>query len=609
MCLRDRAGAGRLRVRAQKAMTTSALRVGRVVLRFALALALILVGSWMTAEPAAAADHSFHLYASTLEGWGLDPENMTDPGPAFAVANGDNVSMTVTSEDGLLHGLFIDYDRDGIPSDGDFISETTDPLTGDVSFVFVADTTGEFAYCDQFVLDHCGVWTTREPPVVTVLSPTAGTSWTSGVAHDIVFTVSDAEGDSPDVKISYTHDGGTVQGIISDWFPVPLGQNTVPWTPSHHAWDTEIIVTARDQSTGEARPVHSPPFEVDGTAPIILSQTPAQGATDVDVGTAISVTWSESMNRVSGDPDKFAVRSDAGNWIEGTVTWSADDTTMTLQPSAPLSPATTYFVHVNGTARDRSDPGNEFASPPEPWPFSTAARDPGRPRIHAVAVDPPVQLPNAPVNVTADVEDDDGIAQVTAHITGPSFDENLTMTLLSGIRWSVTRTFSAVGQYEVDIWAVDTLGNTVSRKTTITIGGPGSSNLPAPASVTTNSMDGVVEVTWSPVSASGVVGYHVYRGDSPNPPFPARLTETPLSATGPTVYRDTTAPAGGTLYYTVTAVDASGAESPFGPASSVTIAPYQNSPLLEPLPWAVAALILALILGAVYGTIWRRRAR
>jgi hypothetical protein len=129
---------------------------------------------------------------------------------------------------------------------------------------------------------------------------------------------------------------------------------------------------------------------------------------------------------------------------------------------------------------------------------------------------------------------------------------------------------------------------------------------PTPTSVTASPTDGGVEVTWTPISSPNVAGYHVYRGPSSTGPF-LRLTTSPIPVTGPMKYRDTTAQAGHSYYYTVTAVNATGGESGYATAVAVTIPTYQNPPLFDPVPWAVAGVTLGVILGALYGLAWRRK--
>jgi hypothetical protein len=572
-----------------------------------LMLALTL-GGFVTAVSGlgSAVDRHLALYVNTVGGWATIPGGETNPGPALAVVRGDHVIVDLTSEDGLDHGLFIDYNNNGLADPGiDYISPTT---TSSTSFSFDPNQTGDFDYCDQLVLLNCGRWSTREPnraPTATIESPTTGTSWTGGLAHDIVFNVSDPDGDPVTVSLSYNYSGG--QGTIAGPFVAGPNPNRYSWTPTgFHSPDTVVHLVAQDPGALSTT-VDTPAFEVDSTIPTIVSTTPARGATSVDRGIGITVAWSEDMNVASGAPDTFAVRVQGGPWIPGTVAWSVGTSEMTFRPTSLLSASTTYEVVVNATARDSSDPGNAFDGP-DTWTFGTGAgADSNRPNILGVSADPPQQYSDTPVNLTADVQDDVGVAGVSANITGPSFSENVTMEHLSGTRWYVSQTFVEIGTYDAVVWATDNAGNAASQPLSFDISPRGNPNIPAPASVTATSLDGGVEVTWTAVSFPGLSGYHVYRRDAAknDDPF-RRLTISPLRPTGPTVYRD--GPETGRTYlYTVTAVNETGAESVFAPASRVTVPPYQPSPLLNPVPWAIAGVTLAIILGVLYGTIWRRK--
>jgi hypothetical protein len=561
---------------------------------------LMTVGS----GPGSALDRHFALYVTTLGGWSATPGSENGTAPALAVTRGDHVTIDLTSEDGLEHGLFIDYDNDHLVSTGDYVGP---PTTSKITFSFDPDRTGEFDYCDQLVLLNCGRWSTREPnraPIATIEAPTTGTSWTGGFAHDIVFNVSDPDGDAVTVSLSYNYSGG--QGTIAGPFLAGPNPNRYSWTPTgFHSPDTVVHLVAQD-SGALSTTVDTPAFEVDSTIPTIVSTTPARGATFVDRGIGITVAWSEEMNVASGDPDTFGVRVQGGPWIPGTVAWSIGNSDMTFRPTSLLSASTTYEVMVNATARDSSDPGNAFDGP-DTWTFATGAgADSNRPTFLGVSADPPQRYSDTPVNLTADVQDDVGVAGVSANITGPSFSENVTMEHLSGTRWYVSQTFVEIGTYDAVVWATDNAGNAASQALSFDISPRGNPNIPAPASVTATSLDGGVEVTWTAVSFPGLSGYHVYRRDAAkSEPF-KRLTISPLRPNGPTVYRD--GPETGRTYlYTVTAVNETGAESFFAPASRVTVPPYQPSPLLNPVPWAIAGVTLMIILGVLYGTIWRRK--
>jgi len=365
-----------------------------------------------------------------------------------------------------------------------------------------------------------------------------------------------------------------------------------------------IRVVVQD-SRGASQPFDSPAFTVDSAVPAILSYSPAAGASQVDRNSLIQVNWSEPMNKAT-TAAAFGVKGAGGPWVAGTTTWSTDATQLTFRPGGSLAVGTQYEVHVNATSSDASDPGNAIGHD-SIWTFSTGTlTDRTPPQIRSLSANPSAQIANGFVNVTADVDDTGGIATVTAAIQGPGVNQNLSMTHASGARWYLNRAYSAVGHYNITLWATDMSGNVASNETGIDIVPNGAGGIPAPQSVTVSLNDGLVDVTWSPVAWPNLAGYYVYRGNRSTPPF-ERLTSIPLSASAPTQYRDTTAKTGQTYYYTVTAVNTTGGESGYGPIYSVTIPPYQTPPLFDPVPWAVAGVTLGVILGALYGMVWRRR--
>jgi len=85
--------------------------------------------------------------------------------------------------------------------------------------------------------------------------------------------------------------------------------------------------------------------------------------------------------------------------------------------------------------------------------------------------------------------------------------------------------------------------------------------LPAFASAQT------VNLTWQPSNSQNIVGYNVYRGNSPDGPY------TKLNSTldPNTAYSDSTVQAGKTYYYVTTAVDNQGVESAYSNQSEAVI--------------------------------------
>jgi Abnormal spindle-like microcephaly-assoc'd, ASPM-SPD-2-Hydin/Putative Ig domain len=76
-----------------------------------------------------------------------------------------------------------------------------------------------------------------------------------------------------------------------------------------------------------------------------------------------------------------------------------------------------------------------------------------------------------------------------------------------------------------------------------------------------------VDLTWTPSTSTGIVGYDVYRGSASGGPY-IKLTTAPVTTTN---YSDTNVLSGQTYYYVLTAEDSSDVQSVFSTAASASI--------------------------------------
>ena len=242
-------------------------------------------------------------------------------------------------------------------------------------------------------------------------------------------------------------------------------------------------------------------------------------------------------------------------------------------------PGTTYFVEdtflrlgsytVTVWAQDSS--GNSGSGS-----GGFTVEDTIAPTVASATGVPASAAPGGSVNVTAAVQDNGALSQVRARVLGPGFDMNLTMTSAGGDAWYVNRTYSALGAYTFTVWATDEGGNVGSRTGSFSIASAPPPPAPAMAMAVAQA-DGSILVTWSAVTSGSVSGYNVYRATVISGPF-TKLTATPVPVSAPTEYVDGSVQSGVTYYYVVTAVDASGNESPNSPHASATVPATQPAP-------------------------------
>jgi O-glycosyl hydrolase len=107
-----------------------------------------------------------------------------------------------------------------------------------------------------------------------------------------------------------------------------------------------------------------------GTAPTVTSTTPANNATGVPVGTAISATFSRAMNISTVTSAAFTLTATGGSAVAGTVSYNASTLTATFTPSASLAYNTQYTASLTASAT-ASDGAAMSAS--YSWLFTTAA--------------------------------------------------------------------------------------------------------------------------------------------------------------------------------------------------------------------------------------------
>ena len=128
----------------------------------------------------------------------------------------------------------------------------------------------------------------------------------------------------------------------------------------------EVRVYNRALSQAEIQTDQTTPV-ADTTPPSITAETPAPSATNVPITSALTATFSES---VQASTIQWVVADSSNNPVFGTATYSDVTHVATFTPSSLLAANTQYNVSVSG-AKDQS--GNLMTAPVN-WSFTTAAK-------------------------------------------------------------------------------------------------------------------------------------------------------------------------------------------------------------------------------------------
>ena len=121
---------------------------------------------------------------------------------------------------------------------------------------------------------------------------------------------------------------------------------------------------------------------VDTTPPTVASVTPAAAATDVGFGTNVSATFSESLDPASVTTSSFVLRDGSGTAVAASA--SASRSTATLDPTASLSPSTSYTATLTGGSTGVKDLAGNALAADYSWSFTTAAADTTPPAVASV---------------------------------------------------------------------------------------------------------------------------------------------------------------------------------------------------------------------------------
>jgi hypothetical protein len=207
-------------------------------------------------------------------------------------------------------------------------------------------------------------FTTEAAPAVTNQSPTPGATGVANtsviqatfnksiVASSLAFVLKDAGGAT--VATTVTYDDPTHVATLTPAAPLPDSTTF-----------TATVSAVKDPSGNVLASPVSWSFTTD-VAPTVTAKSPVAGSTNVVTTSVVQATFSKS---VVASTISFTLKDASGTTVTAALAYDDPSHTVTLTPSALLTPNTTYTATVSG-AKDAN--GNVLAAPVS-WSFTTEA--------------------------------------------------------------------------------------------------------------------------------------------------------------------------------------------------------------------------------------------
>jgi hypothetical protein len=209
-------------------------------------------------------------------------------------------------------------------------------------------------------------------PVVTSTTPAGGAT---GVAVSV----------APSATFNQAVSGSSITFTLKDASNNPVtgttsyntGTNTATFTPAAAlAYGTGYTATVSGATNSTGQSMTTPytwtfTTAAAPTGPVVISTTPAAGATGVSTKIKPAATFSQA---VSASSIAFTLKDANNNPVTGTTSYSTSTNTVTFTPAAALKVSTGYTATVSGATNSTGQ-----TMTPYTWTFTTAAKRGGGP--------------------------------------------------------------------------------------------------------------------------------------------------------------------------------------------------------------------------------------
>ncbi len=119
--------------------------------------------------------------------------------------------------------------------------------------------------------------------------------------------------------------------------------------------------------------VFTPSTGPDATAPVVLSVTPVNNATNVNINTVVTGVFSEPVNASTVNSSTVELRNASNTLVAATITYNSASNTVTLTPSSALASSAVYTARIKGGISGVKDVAGNALVNDYTWTFTTTS--------------------------------------------------------------------------------------------------------------------------------------------------------------------------------------------------------------------------------------------
>jgi large repetitive protein len=176
--------------------------------------------------------------------------------------------------------------------------------------------------------------------------------------------------------LSFTITPGSGTNGIQAMLPTTVAAGTltgITRNGSSVSYTTQVVKGIDYALFAAAAGAYQATYAPDTSPPTVSSTSVPNGATGVDPGTSITITFSEAMNAATITTSTIELRDASGNLVAASVTYDPATHIATLDPTASLAAATTYTITIKGGANGVKDAAGNPLAADVTSSFTTAA--------------------------------------------------------------------------------------------------------------------------------------------------------------------------------------------------------------------------------------------